>query len=224
MASLTVGQSYKSLASDFGSDGKQWNVNLVNLVNLNDPEIAMTSPLKLYKDTGFVQISMVEQNYPGEILPSRCTFLQSQVSWYRGGHQILNGCRRRWIFFNEKLVPESGASEPVATRLDDLHVTWTREVIHINESMSQRSQRSEKSLLRSRFSYVFLSVLRIRPSLSATSATSATLEMHCIESGGCSSLSIGLLADDATSYLEVYSASPCSASLCKSKMYLIGFI
>ena len=50
MASLTVGQSYKSLAFDFGSDGKQWNVNLVNLVNLNDPEIAMTSPLKLYKD------------------------------------------------------------------------------------------------------------------------------------------------------------------------------
>ena len=106
MASLTVGQSYKSLAFDFGSDGKQWKVNLVNL---NDPEIAMTTPLKLYKDTGFVQISMVEQNYRGEILPSRCTFLQSQVSWYRGGHQILNGCRRRWIFFNEKLVPESGA-------------------------------------------------------------------------------------------------------------------
>lgn len=71
---------------------------------------------------------------------------------------------------------------------------------------------------------MFLSVLRIRPSLSASSATSATLEMHCIESGGCSSLSIGLLADDATSYLEVYSANPCSASLCKSKMYLIGFI
>lgn len=114
--------------------------------------------------------------------------------------------------------------EPVATRLDDLHVTWTREVIHINESRSQRSQRSQKSLIRSRFFYVFLSVLRIRPSLSATSATSATLEMHCIESGGCSSLSIGLLADDATSYLEVYSANPCSASLCKSKMYLIGFI
>ena len=34
-----------------------------------------------FTKTGFVQISMVEQNYPGEILPSRCTFLPSQVSW-----------------------------------------------------------------------------------------------------------------------------------------------
>lgn len=216
MASLTVGQSYKSLASDFGSDGKQWNVNLVNLVNLNDPEIAMTSPLKLYKDTGFVQISMVEQNYSGEILPSRCTFLPSQVSWCRGDHQILNGCRRRWIFFNEKLVPESGAC----------HEAW-RPTCHLDKrGHSQWINKSKEwnSLLWSRFFFVFLSVLRIRPSLSATSATSATLEMHCIESGGCSSLSIGLLADDATSYLEVYSANPCSASLCKSKMYLTGFI
>ena len=81
MASLTVGQSYKSLACNFARAGKQWNVNLVNLVNLNDPEISITSPLKLHKDTGFVQISMVEQNYPGEILPSQCTFLPSQVSW-----------------------------------------------------------------------------------------------------------------------------------------------
>ena len=215
-ASLTVGQSYKSLAFDFGNDGKQWNVSLVNLVNLNDPEIAMTSPLKLYKDTGFVQISMVEQNYRGEILPSRCTFLQSQVSWYRGGHQILNGCRRRWICFNEKLVPESGAC---------CHEAW-RPTCHLDErSHSHQWIKGVKRVcFEAGFSYVFLSVLRIRPSLSATSATSATLEMHCIESGGCSSLSIGLLADDATSYLEVYSANPCSASLCKSKMYLIGFI
>ena len=217
MASLTVGQSYKSLAFDFGNDGKQWNVSLVNLVNLNDPEISMTSPLKLYKDTGFVQISMVEQNYRGEILPSRCTFLQSQVSWYRGGHQILNGCRRRWIFFEWE----------TCSRIRSLPRGLTTYMSLGQErsfTMSQRSQRSQKSLIRSRFSYVFLSVLRIRPSLSATSATSATLEMHCIESGGCSSLSIGLLADDATSYLEVYSANPCSASLCKSKMYLTGVI
>ena len=46
--------------------------------------------------------------------------------------------------------------EPVATRLDDLHVTWTREVIH-NESMSQRSQRSEILCFEAGFHMFFVS-------------------------------------------------------------------
>ena len=149
MASLTVGQSYKSLACDFGRDGEQWNVNLVNLVNLmnvNDPEISITSPLKLHKDTGFVQISMVEQNYPGEILPSQCTFLPSQVSWYIGSSDT------EWMSKDVEILKRNLFNPEPATRPDDLHVTWTREVVHINES---KESKKSNSLIRSRFLYVF---------------------------------------------------------------------